>query len=122
MPPKSTKQKKRKEADTAPKKQSSRAAKRAHAPAALQQDLVVTEEECTGDAAHTGSLQGMVNCVDNMMAIILELSQKVHGPDKTAAEKTGIHLTSTSGSKLVRKRARHHLRASHACLSHIYLV
>ena len=74
MPPKpKTKAKKSKGFDTVPTKQSNKAAKRAQAPAAFQQDLVVTEEEFAGDLALTSPLQGMAS-MDNMKAIILELS------------------------------------------------
>ena len=89
-----TKVKKCKGAATAPKKQSDRAAKRAQAPAALQQDLGATEEGLTSDEALTDPLQGMANCLDNMMTMLLELSLKVHGMDKAAAEQTRIPLTS----------------------------
>ena len=52
---------KSKGAVTASKKQSNKAAKRAQAPAALQQDLVGTEQELTGDEALTDPLQCMAN-------------------------------------------------------------
>ena len=90
MPPKSkTKAKKSKGVDTAPTKQSNKASKRAQSPTFLQQNLVVTEEEFKGDAAITAPLQGMADCMDKMMAMILELSQKVHGQDKAATGQMG---------------------------------
>ena len=57
---------------------------------------MVAEEEFSGDEALTDPLQGMTNCMENMMAMIFELSQKVHSTDKAAAEQMGIHLTSLS--------------------------
>ena len=44
--------------------------------------------------------------MDSMMAMILELSQKVHGQDKAAAEQTGIHLTRLSWPQHGRKSAK----------------
>ena len=55
-----------------------------------------TEGELSGDEAITDPLRGMVTCMDSMIAMILELSQKVHGQDKAVVEKTGIPLTSLS--------------------------
>ena len=71
-----------------------------------------TEEELSGDEALTDPLQGMANCLDSMMSMILELSQKVHGPDKAAVEQLGFPLTSASGPQLGQKKARH--QYSHA--------
>ena len=108
MPPKSKpKARKSKGAVTAPKKESHRGAKRAQALSALQQDLVSTEEELTRDELLTDPLQGMAKCLDNMMAMLLELSLKVHGMDKAATEQTGIPPTSLSGHQPGRKGARH---------------
>ena len=56
--------------------------------------------------ALTGPLQCMPNNMDNMMAMALELSQKVHGLEKEVAEKTGIPLARPTGPQLERKRAR----------------
>ena len=95
MPPKSkTKTTKSKGVDTAYKETSKKAAKWAQARAALQQDMVNTEEKFTRDVVLTGPLQGMANHMDNMMAIILELSQKVHGQDTVVAEQICTPLTS----------------------------
>ena len=83
---------------------SNRAPNRAQSPAALQQDFVVTEGEFTGDVALTDPLQVMANCLGSM---ILEVSQKVHGPDKAVEEQMFIPLTSLSRPQPGRKRARH---------------
>ena len=61
--------------DTAPTKQSYKAVKRVQAPAALQHDFVDIEEDYNCDEALSGPLQGMANRMDNMIAMILELSQ-----------------------------------------------
>ena len=76
--------------------QSSRAAKRVQAPAALRQVFVDTKEELTGDETISDPLQGMANRMDSMMAMILELSQKVHGHDMAVAEQMGFPLTNPS--------------------------
>ena len=72
-------------AATATKKQSHGAAKRAQAPADLQQELGGTEEELTSDEALTDTLQGMANSLYSMMTMSLELSLYVHGLDDAAA-------------------------------------
>ena len=71
------------------KKQSRKAAKRGLAPAAFQRNLVNTEEESKDDEGLVGPLQGTADHMDSMMAIILELFQRVHGQDKAVAEKLG---------------------------------
>ena len=69
-----------------PKKQYRKAAKRSQATVALQQDWVSTEVEFMGDEALSGPLQDMADHMDNMMVMILELSNKVHGQDKVVLD------------------------------------
>ena len=105
-PKRKSKAKKNKGASNAPKKQFTRVAKRAQAPADLQKNLLGTEKEFSSDEALTNPLQGISNCLVNMMSMLLERSQKVHGTDRAVADQTSMPLTNLSGPQLGRKRAR----------------
>ena len=83
------------------------ATKLAQAPATLQQDLVDIEDEATHDEALSGPLQGIVHPMNNMMAMILELPQKVHDQDTPAAEQITAPLAIPSTSLPARRKARH---------------
>ena len=67
---------KSKGADTALAKRSRKAAKQTQDSARSQQDWVDMEDEGTGDETLPAPVQGMVQPMDNMMGMLLELSQK----------------------------------------------
>ena len=82
-----------------------KAAKKAQASAAIQQDLD-TEEEFMGEQAMVDQLQGMASRLDIMITIILGLSDKVNGQKKVPAEQMDSQTTSLLKSRPEGRRSR----------------
>ena len=60
----------------------------------------------TADETLPAPLQGMIQHMDNMMDMLLELSQTVHGQDNSVADQTVTPLASVSAPQPWRRRAR----------------
>ena len=89
-----------------PRKQPPKAARRAQACTAQQEpDLVVIEEQFMANEALTEPLLGMAFRLDTMMAMILELSQKVNGQTEAVYQQEDTPSTSLSIPQVKRRRA-----------------
>ena len=111
MPPKTKgKSKKNKGAtDPAPtKKQVKKAAKWAHVSVPIQQDLGTTDDDTDfiGDETVPAPRDDMAQRMDLMMAMVLDLTQKVQASDSQQTKRADSPIGSPSTSHDDRRRAR----------------